>query len=337
MPSAQGHRMLNIARRVALQGTHRIGATLVLLLLFLSVVPLAAQPKFKKSGSAGYVWLSIPVSARTSAMGETSLALYQLGSEALFSNPAGIGFAPHTHMVAVSYSPWIAETKHQAVAYAFQHRSFGFIGLSVVRLDMGEMLGTINPDPMRTGSYIITEPFSADGIAFGLTYGRRLTDRFSFGFTAKYIQERISVHKSTNQGFDAGILYRTGFQSLRVAGGVRNFGVDAKYLEGVFKMPTDFRFGAAMEIFGNEDRNHSLTLTFEAVHPSDNEERVNFGAEYWVANLLALRGGYKFNYDDETWSTGFGLRLTRLTLDLGYSDLGRLGGNVRMTLALNIE
>jgi hypothetical protein len=260
-----------------------------------------------------------------------------VGSEALFSNPAAIGFVDNTHMIVASYSPWIAETKHQAIAYAFQHRSAGFIGLSVVRLDMGEMQGTINPDPLRTGSYIITEPFSADGIAFGLTYGRRLTERFSFGFTAKYIQERISIYRSTNLGFDAGILYYTGFRSLRVAGSVRNFGVDAKYLQGVFKMPTDFRFGAAMEVFGAGDRDHALTLGVEALHPSDNEERMNVGAEYWLAGVVAFRAGYKFNYDEETWSAGLGLQYSMTTLDFAYSNLGRLGGNVRITLGLNIK
>lgn len=326
-----------VFRGIPRRWTACVAMAIVPLLLVLAVERVAAQPRFKKVGSAGYTWLSIPVSARSSGVGETSLAFEPLGSEALFSNPAAIGFAEHTHMVAMSYSPWIAETKHQAIAYAFQRRSVGFIGLSIVRLDMGEMQGTINPDPMRTGSYIITEPFAADGIAFALTYGRRLTDRFSFGLTAKYIQERISVYKSTNFGFDAGILYYTGFRSLRVAGGVRNFGVDAKYLQGVFKMPTDFRFGAAMEVFGTEKREHALTLAFEALHPSDNEERINVGTEYWIAGIIAFRGGYKFNYDEETWSVGVGLKYSITMLDLAYSDLGRLGGNIRMTLAVNIE
>ncbi len=324
------HRLLRNARR---------GGFLLLLPLLLSAFSVGAwaQQVFKKVGSAGYAFLSIPVSARTAALGETSMALDGLGAEAIFSNPSAIGFAQSGHMFMVSYSPWIAETKHQAVAYVFQRSDVGFFGVSVIHLDIGEMQGTVNPDPTRTGSYIITEPFTADGIAIGFTYGRRLTDRFSFGVTGKFIQERISVYKSQNFGFDAGILYYTGFRSLRVAGGVRNFGVDAKYLEGVFKMPTDFRFGLAMEVYESSDRDHIVTLAGEALHPSDNDERINVGAEYGIARLVTLRGGYKFNYDEETWSAGLGLRVSSLNLDLSYSDLGRLGGNVRVTLAFAME
>lgn len=309
---------------------------MVMLLFLIGAVPLRSQGSFKKVGTAGYVFLGIPVSARTASLGEAVVAMEGLGADALFTNPGSVGFEHGTHLVSFSYSPWIADTRHEAAAYVYNASSAGVFGVSVDRLDMGEMTLTQNAVGTKIGMYNILGTFKADGIAIGLTYGRELTDRFSFGVTAKYVQERIWEYSSTNLVFDAGLLYYTGFQSLRIGGVVKNFGVDGKYLQGTFKMPTDFRFGAAMDIIGAEGGSSKLTLAVEALHPTDNDERINVGAEFWYQNMVALRGGYKFNYDEETWSAGLGIRWSGLGgplgLDAAYSNLGRLGGHVRVTL-----
>ena len=46
----------------------------------------------------------------------------------------------------------------------------------------------------------------------------------------------------------------------------------------------------------------------------------------WIANMLALRGGYKVNYDVEDYSLGAGLKYDfggrDIRVDLSYSDGG---------------
>jgi len=51
-----------------------------------------------------------------------------------------------------------------------------------------------------------------------------------------------------------------------------------------------------------------------------------------------LRGGYKFFYDEETWSLGVGVTPSTqipVGVDFSYADYGRLGNILRFTLNLN--
>jgi len=53
---------------------------------------------------------------------------------------------------------------------------------------------------------------------------------------------------------------------------------------------------------------------------------------------VALRGGYRVNMDEESFTFGAGLnlpiRLFELELDLSYSDFGLLGNSTRLTMNL---
>jgi hypothetical protein len=318
-----------------------------ILVLFLIIISLPAEGQdFSRVGTTGYAFLELPVSARTAGIGEASVALPDANAEAVFINPALLGFMSHKHVAQVSFANWLAETKHEAISYAIDLEDVGVFGVGLVRLDMGTMQGTVNADPTRPGSYILTSPYSADAIAVSLTYARRLTDRFSFGATVKYVREGLTNveditkgladYTSTNVVFDAGVLYYTGLGSLRIAASIRDFGVDSKYIGDSFKMPTTMRLGAAMEIVGDSEAPQRLTTTVEALHPSNHAERVNLGVEYWFQNLVALRVGYKYNYDEERLAAGIGLRWAGLgaplEFDASYTGYGRLGSVVRLTL-----
>ncbi len=306
----------------------------ILVLTAFCLAPAHAQ--FRKAGTTGYVFLEIPVNARMAAMGESFAAITDAGADALFTNPALASFANGRHLLQASYADYLADIKHQAFGYAVQLGELGTFGLSLNRLDIGEMTETINADPNNPGgSYFVTGTFDNDALAAGLTYARRLTDRFAYGATLRYVRERIARYESTNFLFDAGMVYRTGFRSLRIGGYVQNFGVDSKYIGDTFKMPTVFRLGVATEVLGNAETPTRLTLAVEALHPSDYTERLHLGGEYWLQNFLALRGGYKLNYDEEGWTAGAGLKWQThgrtVGLDLAYTDYGRLASVSRFT------
>jgi hypothetical protein len=304
---------------------------LVSALLLLLTCLLSAQQNFKKVGTSGYVFLEIPVTARTLGMGEASVTMND-GAQGVFSNPALLGNLRHEHSAGISFANWFAETQHQAFAYAMNLGSSGTFGVSVDRLDFGTMTRT--EDGQGQGLYNVLGTFSADAMAIGATYSRAMTDRFSFGGTVKYVSEKIAEFSSTNMVVDAGVLYNTGFHTLKIGGVIRNFGVDSKYLVGLFKMPTEFRLGASAEVLGDETADSRVTVAVEATHPSDNDERLNVGVEYCLMNFISLRGGYKFNYDEESWTAGLGLFLEPVTVDLAYADYGRLEGILRLSVSV---
>jgi hypothetical protein len=73
-----------------------------------------------------------------------------------------------------------------------------------------------------------------------------LTDRFSIGFTAKFVQERIWNSTASGFAFDVGTLYRTPFNDLMIGASISNFGTSMK-LDG-----RDIQF--------NSDPNENLIL-----------------------------------------------------------------------------
>lgn len=306
---------------------------IVLSLLFIAGLnnPMKAQ-EFKKNATAGFTFLHIPVTARTAALGEASIALSDANSSGIFRNPALLGFSDKQHSVSVSYAPWLADIKNYGASYSMM-TDFGVIGVGATMLDYGSMPRT----QLGTGQnvYDVVGTFEANALALSLGYSRKLTDKFSFGVAIKYVQEKIDIYKASNVLFDGGVIYYTGFESLRIAASISNFGVDTKFLNDEFKMPAALRLGMAAEVFGSYDSEYRVTTTIEALHPNDGDERLNVGAELAWRNLLMLRGGYKFFYDEESYSFGLGLNVQQsvpLQIDFAFSDYGRLGTITRFTL-----
>jgi hypothetical protein len=315
----------------------RVWRTAVVAATVLYATTAYAQ-EFKKTATAGFAFLNIPVSAREAATGESGVALFDVGANATFANPAALGFADATHSVAFSYAPWFADVKHYAAAYQFSS-SLGTFALGATQLDYGTMPRTV----VASGNKVfdVVGEFGADALSVNASYARALTDRFSFGVTLKYVRESIDVYDASNALFDGGVVYFTGFGSLRIAATMRNFGVDAKFINDEFKMPSTLRLGAAAEVIGDYESDYRLTLMLDASHPNNADERVTAGAEFEWMRALAIRGGYKFFYDEETYSFGVGvspnLQSAPIRADFSYADYGRLGATTRFTLRVGLK
>jgi opacity protein-like surface antigen len=88
------------------------------------------------------------------------------------------------------------------------------------------------------------------------------------------------------------------------------------------------------------------------MHPSDNYESINIGAEYAFNDFVFFRGGYKSLFDkslfhedsgdisEETFSVGFGLKQLLIgnvvfKIDYAYQDFGRFSDIQKFTLAVS--
>lgn len=301
---------------------------IIIVLVILSMSGFAQE--FKKTGTAGFTFLEIPATARTAALGETSIALPDMNSAAVFSNPGALGFTRQVHSFSINYSPWFADIKNYATSYSYRSDA-GVIGIGALVLDYGTMPRTVKLSGQKIYEKIGT--FSANAMALGLTYSKQLTDKFSFGVSVKYVNEKIDIYNASNVLMDGGILYYTGLSSVRIGASVQNFGTNAKFRNSSFKMPALFRIGAAADIL--QDDNHRLTMAAEAVHPTDADERLNFGMEYVLMDMISLRGGYKFFYDEEKFNFGAGIKIPSdipAIIDFSMSDFGRLGNIIRFSL-----
>jgi hypothetical protein len=162
-------------------------------------------------------------------------------------------------------------------------------------------------------------------MAIGVTYGRSLTDKFSAGISATYLQSSLASYSASAAVFDFGTLYNTGYRSLRIGMAIQNIGSDMTFIDDPVKMPTIFRVGMSMNLY--ESGSQMFLMCGEFSHPPDNKERASWGMEYGFKEFFFLRSGYQFNYDLERTSFGLGFKLatavnSEARVDYAYTDMG---------------
>lgn len=317
------------------------------MLVFLILAIVASVPSFgamKKLAQVGFKGLIMPIGARAAGMGNAMVSV-PTGANSIFWNPAAMVEISGDKAFSFNYMNWIADMKHTSGAAVFSLENFGHLGVSFMVLDYGTVESTrrVDVDP----GYIKTGEFSPSEIAIGIAYARKMTDKFSFGGHVKYARQDLGAglegdsfdtpksvdFRLSTFAFDFGTLYYTGIRDLRVAMSFQNFSKEVKYQREEFPLPLMFRIGVAMNVLSifQEENPNQLLVAVDFEHPRDFPERLHTGAEYlyqsprlrdFGINNLALRGGYKFGYDEESWSFGFGLRAFGANIDYAIQDFG---------------
>ncbi len=316
------------------------------LILVLSAAQAFSQ---NKVGTTAAPFLGIGAGPRAIGMGGAFTAVADDPS-ALYWNPGGISRTGQS-AVLVEHTNYLVGTSFNYFAGVVALNSDNALGLSVTNLNYGSDIVTTVSQPDGTG-----ETWSASDWAVGLSYARNLTDRFSIGGTAKLIMQNIWHESATGFAVDAGLLYITPFNNMKIGMAISNFGTDmqmggtdllisydpnpsmagnnknipAQYYTDSYPLPLFFRVGLAMDVIKAGDS--KLTLAADAIHPSDNDQSVNVGAEYSWSNTLYLRAGYKSLFipnSQEGLTLGVGLRYAItmrliLSLDYAYENYGLL-------------
>ena len=298
-------------RRVNLKGA----AAVVFALLLFAGDPDAG---FKKLGTGGFTFLKVSQSARSAAMGDAYTAVAD-DINSIFRNPAGLtGIERMEYMF--TYTTWLVDSKFYSAAVAYRAGTTVW-GVSVVALQLPGFEETTIFKPQGTGRV-----FNNSDIAVGGTFAVQLTDKMSFGSQVRLVQQELADRSIQTFSLDMGVMFHTGFRSARIAMSLRNFGKDNKVILDRMFMPLVYTIGGAMELYGVKGDAAYLTASAQNVFAVDFEARAHFGAELWLANTLALRGGYKWNYDLEGFSAGAGLKRAfagrKFTVDFAYSDFG---------------
>ncbi len=312
-------------------------ALLLACALLASAVPSRAQAP--KVAQAGMTFLELPMGARNAAMGYTNAAVVN-DAGAFYWNPSAYAFIDGTS-VFVNRTQWIADMSINAAAMSYNAGQWGVIGANFSAMDWGTFHGT-----RRTaGGYEDTGTFSPTSMAAGVSYAYRISDGFGVGGNVKYLYERLGsgVVGSFDQpesvdakmhlfAVDFGTTYYVGYQDLRIGVSLRNFSNEKAYRVETFSLPMTFTVGVAMDVMNalRPGTANTLTLSTDFVHSRDYSERLHMGAEYGFRDLLFLRGGYKVNYDIESFSLGAGLKVEAYGLstriDYAYMQMDTFDG-----------
>ena len=325
---------------------------LLLFALFLGADLSQAQSLFpslgdSRSGTSGFQFLKINVDARSASMGGSNVADAVDGSS-LYLNPALMSLMDQ-NQVYLSHTQYFADISMNYAGYVHTFRSTA-LGASLMYLDSGEMNETTEFNPFGTG-----RTFRTIHMAAALSFSQRLSHLFSYGVTAKYLDERIEEVQSQTVVFDVGFFYRVSDTGLRFAIGLNNFGLDATpsgettrpSLDGPVtesdfaevSPPTMFMIGAAFDAYQGETID--LLLTTQVTNPADNAERFSIGSELTFIDTFFFRLGYQFGVDEASLpSAGVGFKVpfmnNTLGIDYGFSTRDRLGSLHRFALKFNL-
>ncbi len=284
-----------------------------------------------RSGTVSEQFLKLPVSARAVGMGGAEVAIAE-GVASIAYNPAGI-LSVQGYGFTASYTQWFADINHSFFGVATTVEGIGAIGASVIALSTGDMAVTTPAFPEGTG-----ENFRASDFAFSLALARQISDKFSVGVNVKYIQSYLynTTYGASSVAFDAGTLYDIPPLGARLGVSISNLGGDVKFINESYSLPTALRFGVLVDLL-KEDMN-TVQGAFQITRPNDSNELYNVGVEYTFQDTFSARAGYKFAYDAENVTAGFGVKLSLVgikgSVDYGYNNFRYLPGTHSVSLEL---
>ncbi len=339
--------------------TRACGA-LLLGLAALAGTPAAAQIQNQDNTTFGGIageFLLFGAGARGTALGGAYAAL-TTDVSALYYNPAGLAQMTRPSLMVSTYS-YVADTRYSWVglglplaggsrAIGLSGGSFGFSDQPVYTLD--------NPDG-NGQTYSVSETFLAG------TYSQNFSDRFSAGFTAKLISDKLGSTQATGIAFDFGTNFHAllGERPIRAAFVILNLGTNLRHdgsgLEAAvprepplgtqdipqepqparlrassWGLPVMFRVGVALELV-NQGSNR-VTVLSEFTQPTNNKPGAGAGLEWALSNAgntgfsLAARGSYTLQPDNNL-DPGSGASFTSQESTSSFSSDGlAVGGGI---------
>ena len=334
-----------------------IVAVLALVLIVVGAPAMAQESSQVGTSMANF--LKIGVGPRATAMGDALVAMTDDAS-ALYWNPGGLGNVSKNELLMQTTS-WIADTKLYFLGIVFPFGDHGTLGASVNYFTSGDMDETTVLQPDGTG-----RTFCTSDLALGVSYAKKLTDRFSVGVTVKYVSESLSRETAEAVAFDVGSVYTTSFlNEMRLGISLSNLGgsmrvdgpdlivnhdvapdvptnktVDASLATQSWDLPLTFRIGIGTFIYSDDAS--SLSLEAAVNDTRDYQPRFNVGSELTVRLIgeqkAMLRVGYKGNYDEEGLTAGGGLLVNMagfdFKMDYGFASFSRLGSTHRYAVSI---
>ncbi|GJQ62395.1 MAG: hypothetical protein SCALA702_14480 [Melioribacteraceae bacterium] len=319
----------------------RIKKFIIILLLTSSVVF-----GFEKVGTTSFQFLKVMTTARAYALAGAYTTVANT-SDAVFWNPAGLTQIKHFG-VSAGYTEWIMDIGHYSFSGAYTVEGVGTFAAFAMFNDIGEIqetqvsaLGFVNGkyNPGLTG-----RTFSPSSMVAGISFARDLNDRFTFGINVKYAREDLVYESAGVIAFDGGLIYNTGFKSIILGATIRNFGPEVEFIDRSYPLPQTLTLGLSTMLFSRYDPllmnlgAHSLLVTYAMEQPRDYDQQHIIGMEYGFDEMLYLRGGYRFNGDQEGLSFGGGVLFHGYKIDYAFSDFGEHLSSVhRISLGINVN
>lgn len=292
-------------------------------------------------GEATYQFLGLHNSARSSALANTSIGVWDSDLSLSISNPSLLDSSMTQHM-SLNYANYIADINYGSAAYAHHFDKIGTFAFAINYFNYGDF-----KEADATGA--ILGEFTAADYAFNLIYARALLPNLQMGVNLKFLYSDYYQYFSSGIALDAGLTYHNDDKKRSLALVVKNFGTQIKtYREDNYEeLPFDvqigfaqrlnhapFRFLIALHHLNNWDMRYDSPLDQDNKILGNEEPKekskidqfgdeairhLNLGVELVPGKNFYLRAGYNFQ------------RLKELTIDDKYGMVGfSFGAGIRI-------
>ncbi len=281
--------------------------------------------------------LDIQPGARENGLGAAGVALLGDGSDAVWWNPAALGFArrPSVQLNYAQLVPGLALDVHYwNEAGTLPLGTTVGVGAGYTYLDFGRLSGF--------GSNGSTPNEKSACVSVGVA----VLPSLAFGATVKRIRIQLTPFPTlgigTGYGLDMGGLYRHTIDSLTFSAGanVQNLGPEVTFGDLGAKAPLsrNLKLGGAIQyhalLSGGTDVGATAVLDFNQslVSGSGDFKTWNGGLEFYAGLprilRVSVRGGYYYDPDGQIEDPAFGagVRLFGLTADVGVIPQARDSG-----------
>lgn len=350
----------------------RLAFLSLLILLVLSVTTYAQD---FQSVNFGDDFLTVGGGARALGMGSAHTSFTD-DVTAAFWNVAGLAAVEEIQLVYMHSERFsgVVNFDYGAIALPVSNNKQSVVAFSIFRQGVDDIKNTLDafdedlgqpkPDPTR----FFTE-FSARDFAFLLSYSTQVTDKFSWGTTAKVLNSRIGPFANAwGYSLDIGLMVRGGFMNvglnLQNITGLRKFWdtnpENLKQLADTFKdeipegqnekTPPTVKFGLSKSV--DIDKFSIITAAdadfkFEGreaffINVGDMSIEPHLGTEITYDNLVSLRAGvtdFTQDFDSNLSMSptfGAGIYFSSLSVDYGFSNFGGSSSELGNTHRISI-
>jgi hypothetical protein len=329
-------------------------------------------------GNYDFKFLTLTNSARSAALGSHWLPVKDGDVNNVLFNPFLINMDTH-HSFALNYINDVGEINYGYAMYSHTFKDVGSFAASMQFLNYGTM-----KEADESGN--VYGDFSANELAANVGWGRELTPHWSIGANMKFAYSSMySGYNAFGLGVDVAGTYFNEEKHLTVSLVANNIGyVLSPYSQYVSAsnssqdnerwFPFCMSLGASQkmehiplryvliynniekwDLCGNSEPTSTIDpITGETVTKKDIDKfgdnlmrHLTFGAEFTIAKVINLRGGYNYGRRQELkidtrkgmmgFSWGLGLNFKRFSIDYGRSMYHLAGSPNYFTFSANID
>lgn len=335
---------------------------LVLLLFVLNVSIVAAQT----GGRGVYQFLQLPVSAKATALGGSSISHYDSQISSAYQNPGFIDSSMH-QQIAFNTSIYFAGINYGYAAYGHHFDklkttfNWGVQYAAYGKFTSADEFGTIG------------EEFKAGEYAINTAIGRKWRN-LNYGVDVRFIFSNLESYSSVGITSDYGIAYKDTANNLSVSLVAKNVGTQLTSYDNIrepvaFDLQAGFSKGFQFVPFkiGIVAHNlHRWDIAYDdpnvVVSSLFSEEQTDtglkdfvdnffrhliFNGELTIAKKLDIRFGYNHLRRKELslsnvaglsgFSFGFGISIKKIQVDYGFAKYHLAGSVNHFTLSTNLN